>query len=160
MTEAVSELLSSQNSLTDTERILVIALLSALSIIIICLITLIVLTCRNNMKADSGAHNKSVSRRSIGKPVLTGRNVRLSVSRLNSRYSDGNFAAKRDSFINRSVRTNPVYFENQTFQSNSPRESELYSLPSGSGSDAVFTLHNETPPDSEHNFQQNSNFFY
>ncbi|XP_056002063.1 uncharacterized protein LOC130049054 [Ostrea edulis] len=145
MADNISDLLSSQNSLTETERILVISLLSALSIVIICLITLIALTCRKNMKSKSGSYNRSISRTSIGKPVLREKRVRLSLSRLNSRYSDGNFAVKRDSFVNRSFTSNPLYFENVGFQTSFPERSEPadYSSISGSGSDGVFSLQNE-----------------
>lgn len=47
-----------------------------------------------------------------GSPVLTGNHPRLSVSRLNTRYSDVDFHRSRDVINNRDM-----YFENQTFRS-------------------------------------------
>lgn len=52
-----------------------------------------------------------------GSPVLTGNHPRLSVSRLNTRYSDVDFHRSRDVINNRDMSSSQMYFENQTFRS-------------------------------------------
>ena len=49
---SVSGLTTQPGNLTEAERILVIALLTVLSILIVCLVTLIAITCRRNMKSE------------------------------------------------------------------------------------------------------------
>lgn len=121
MTEdvSVSGIPTHKNNLTEAERILVIALLSLLSILIICLIILITLVCRKNMKPLKSSYLRSNSRMNPGSPVLTGNHPRLSVSRLNTRYSDVDFQRSRDVIDNTDMPSSQMYFKNQTFRSDS-----------------------------------------
>lgn len=54
-----------------------------------------------------------------GSPVLTGNHPRLSVSRLNTRYSDVDFQRSRDVINNTDISSSQMYFKNQTFRSDS-----------------------------------------
>lgn len=54
-----------------------------------------------------------------GSPVLTGNHPRLSVSRLNTRYSDVDFQRSRDVINNTDTSLSQMYFKNQTFRSDS-----------------------------------------
>lgn len=65
-----------------------------------------------------------------GSPVLTGNHPRLSVSRLNTRYSDVDFHRSRDVINNRDMSSSQMYFENQTFRSDGDDVIErLYDTP-------------------------------
>ena len=59
-------------------------------------------------------------RSSSNKPVLTGTKPRLSVSRLNSRYSGADLSPTPEPHPSRPVSSNPFYFRNKTFQENYP----------------------------------------
>ena len=59
-------------------------------------------------------------RSSRNKPVLTGTKPRLSMSRLNSRYSGADLSPTPEPHPSRPVSSNPLYFRNKSFQENYP----------------------------------------